>query len=114
MRLIAVLLFGACGFAQSNAPAPPVAPGAKSALDKATLENYLRYVELFLGAVDLKIDDPKPSKYLPGFSEVAVHLSNDNGSKDELYYVSQDGQTIIQGDPSAVTVFNVAKSVPKN
>jgi len=71
---------------------------AKSALDKATLEAYLRHVDLYRGEVTFKIDDPKPSKYLPGFSEVLVHLIYNNVEKDELYYISADGQIIIKGD----------------
>ena len=80
------------------------APG-KGALDKATLENYLRHVELFRGDVTFRLDDPQPSKYLPGFSEVLVHLIFNSAEKDELFYVSADGQTIIRGD-----VFNLGKS----
>ncbi|MBV8846041.1 MAG: DsbA family protein [Bryobacterales bacterium] len=72
--------------------------GAKSALNKEALEAYLRHVELYRANVTYKIDDPTPSKYLPGFSEVAVHVSYEGGTKDELYYVSQDGQTIVSGD----------------
>lgn len=87
------------GFAQT-----PVS-GAKNAFDKAALEAYLRHVELYRGAVTFKIDDPKPSKYLRGFSEVTVHLSYQGGSKDDLYYVSDDGQTIIKGD-----VYNINKN----
>jgi len=71
---------------------------AKSALDKATLEAYLRHVDLYRGEVTFKIDDPKPSKYLAGFSEVLVHLIYNNVEKDELYYISADGQIIIKGD----------------
>ncbi len=77
----------------------------KTALDKPTLEAYLRHVELYRGNVTYKIDDPKPSKELPGFSEVAVHLVFDGGTKDELYYVSADGQTIVSGD-----VYNINKN----
>src|ERR1700677_3763604 len=73
------------------------APG-KSFLDKATLENYVRHIDLFRGDVTFKIDDPKPSKYLPGFSEVLVHLIFNGVEKDELYYISADGQTIVKGD----------------
>ncbi len=73
-------------------------PPAKSALDKATLEAYLRHVELYRGAVNFQVGDPKPSKHLPGFLEVPVHLSFDGGSKDEMYYVSKDGQTIVNGE----------------
>ena len=70
----------------------------KSALDKSALEAYLRHVELYRGTVTYKIDDPKPSKDLPGFSEVEVHLSFDGGTKDERYYVSKDGQILVNGD----------------
>jgi protein-disulfide isomerase len=88
--LIAVLILGV-------SPLVWAAPG-KSFLDKATLENYVRHVDLFRGDVTFKIDDPKPSKYLPGFSEVLVRLLFNGAEKDELYYVSADGQTIVKGD----------------
>ena len=88
--LIAVLILGV-------SPLVWAAPG-KSFLDKATLENYVRHVDLFRGDVTFKIDDPKPSKYLPGFSEVLVRLLFNGAEKDELYYVSSDGQTIVKGD----------------
>jgi protein-disulfide isomerase len=104
MRFFKILLL--CGSALAQTPAVP----AKGALNKATLEAYIRRVEPFQVEVQMKIDDPAPSRYLPGFFEVGVHLTSDGGSKDELYYVSQDGQTIIQGDPSNITVFNVNKS----
>jgi protein-disulfide isomerase len=81
------------------------AASGPGALDKTVLEKYLRHVELFRGDVMFKIDDPKPSKYLPGFSEVLVHLIFNNVEKDELFYISSDGQTIIRGD-----VFNLGKS----
>jgi protein-disulfide isomerase len=99
MRLATILLLSISGFAQT-----------KTALDKATLESYLRRVEVFPVPVEMKIDDPKPSKVLPGFSEVVVHISHEEESKDELYYVSKDGQTVIQGDPSTITVFNINRS----
>ena len=70
----------------------------KSALDKSALEAYLRHVELYRGTVTYKIDDPRPSKDLPGFSEVEVHLSFDGGTKVERYYVSKDGQILVNGD----------------
>lgn len=70
----------------------------KSALDKSALEAYLRHVELYRGTVTYQIDDPRPSKDLPGFSEVEVHLSFDGGTKDERYYVSEDGQILVNGD----------------
>ena len=99
MRLATILLLSIAASGQT-----------KNAFDKATLEKYLRRVEVFPVPVEMKIDDPQPSKILPGFSEVAVHISHEEQSKDELYYISKDGQTIIQGDPANITVFNINKS----
>jgi protein-disulfide isomerase len=42
---------------------------------------------------------------VPGFSEVLVHVSFENGGKDDLYSVSADGQTIINGD-----VYNINRN----
>ena len=97
MRIASIFLLLASSFAW--------AASSKGALDKATLEKYLRHVELFRGDVMFRIDDPQPSKYMPGFSEVLVHLIFNNVEKDELFYVSSDGQTIVRGD-----VFNLGKS----
>ncbi len=96
MRIAPVLLLCVSSIA--------LAATGKGALDKATFENYLRHLELFRGDVMFKIDDPKPSKYLPGFSEVLVHLIFNNVEKDELFYISSDGQTIVRGD-----VFNLGR-----
>ncbi len=100
MKTIAILILcvssAQWGVAQS---------GSKNTLDKAALEAYLRRVELYRGEVTFKIDDPKPSPNLRGFSEVAVHLSYAGGTRDDLYYVSEDGQTIVKGD-----VYNLNKN----
>ena len=46
-----------------------------------------------------KIDDPNPSPNISrAISEVLVHLLFNDAEKDELYYVSADGQTIVKGD----------------
>lgn len=92
MRIAPFLLIAAGAFAQTPAPA------AKSAFDKATLEAYLRNVELFLPQVTAKIDDAKPSKDLPGFFDVWVHWSANGATKEELVYVSKDGSHFIRGD----------------
>jgi protein-disulfide isomerase len=84
-------------FAQTAAP--------KAAIDKAALEAYLRHAELWIPLVTVVIDDPKPSAYLPGFSEIAVHLSYNGQAKDEHYYISQNGKNIIKGE-----VYDMAKS----
>ena len=112
MKTVALLLTSVAAFAQvktaqqvktTSAQAAP--PATKSALDKATLEAYLRYVELWLPAVEVKIDDAKPAPELPGFFDVSVHLIFKGAVKDQQYYVSQDGKRVIKGD-----VFEMNKS----
>jgi protein-disulfide isomerase len=101
MKLLASVLlvsFSLLGQASSAA-------GAKSAYDKGTLESYLRYSELWIPQVTVKIDDPKPSAVLNGFSDVWVHLSYNGQTKDELYYVSKDGKNVIKG-----SAFHIEKS----
>lgn len=83
----------AIAFGQTTPAAPPA---KKSAFDKPTLEAYLRHMEMWLPQVQVKIADPKPSS-LPGFDEVDVHLSYQAAVKDEIYYISKDGQKIIEG-----------------
>jgi protein-disulfide isomerase len=77
----------------------------KATIDKPALEAYLRHAELWIPQVTVTIDDPQPSPYLPGFSAVAVHLSYQGQTKDEHYYVSQNGRNIIKGD-----VYDMTKS----
>lgn len=97
MRFACLLLLGTLLAAAASHP-----PGA---LDKAVFEKYLRNLELFRGEVMFKIDNPVPAKYLPGYDEVMVHLLFNDTEKDELFYISADGQTIIRGD-----VYNLHKS----
>ena len=83
----------------------PVFAQTKATIDKAAIEAYLRHAELWIPQVTVSIDDPKPSAYLPGFSEFTVHLSYQGQGKDEHYYVSQSGKNIIKGD-----VYDIGKS----
>lgn len=92
---IATLLLACFSLLAQNKSAAPAAQ--KSAFDKATLESYLRHVELWVPQVTVKIDDAKPSTEVPGFFDVWVHASYNNATKDELYYVSKDGHTVIKG-----------------
>jgi protein-disulfide isomerase len=68
------------------------------ALDKAALEAYLRHMELWIPQVQVHIDDPKPSPYLKGYSEVLVHLSYNGQGKEERYFISDDGASLIKGE----------------
>ncbi|MEO8098375.1 MAG: DsbA family protein [Acidobacteriota bacterium] len=98
MKFLCLLAIAALSFAQA-----PTVAAARSALDKPTLEAYLRHMELWIPQVSVAIDDPKPSLYLKGFSEVIVHLSYNGQGKDERYYVSADGRNIVKGEPYDIT-----------
>lgn len=96
MKTVAFFLACIGAFAQTK-PAP-AKPAEKSAFDKATLEAYLRHVELWVPQVNVKIDDVKPAPEMPGFYAVTVHLSYNGGKRDEYYYVSKDGHKIVKGE----------------
>ena len=98
LTLLAMMGLACSAWAQTPAP-------KKSGLDKKVLEEFLRNVELWVPQVGVTIDDPVPSKYAPGLSEVTVHLSYNGQGKDEIYHVSADGQNIVKGE-----VFNINKS----
>ena len=49
----------------------PISAQTKATIDKTAIEAYLRHAELWIPQVSVSIDDPKPSAYLPGFSETA-------------------------------------------
>ncbi len=82
-------------------PVAQPASDKKSALDKPTLEAYVRHLFVWGPQIKVEISNAKPSA-LPGMMEVNVRASNGNASQDVLFYVSKDGQKIVQG-----TVFDV-------
>jgi len=90
---IAILLMAGVGVFAQQMKAPE-----KSAFDKATLEAYLRNVELWNPAVDVKISDARPSPEIPGLLEVNVHLSYKGASQDLRYYLTKDGRKIVRAD----------------
>jgi protein-disulfide isomerase len=96
---VALLLAGFSLFTQM------MSAQTKSALDKPTLEAYLRYSELWIPQVTVKIDDPKPSTVVKDYYDVWVHLSYNGQMKDEMFYVSKDGANVLKG-----SAFNIAKS----
>lgn len=97
MKYLASLLIVTAGFA---------AAAEKTGFDKATLEAYLRHVELWVPGVNVKIDDVKESKELPGFLDVTIHLSYNNTTPPPLhYFMSKDGKKIFRGE-----VYDINKS----
>ncbi len=91
-KLATLLLCATAAFAQ-----------APKAFDKAAFEAYLRHMEMWIPQVAVQIDDPKPSPYLKGFNEVVVHLSYSGQGKEERYYVSADGTSMVKGEPYDLT-----------
>jgi protein-disulfide isomerase len=88
--LFAVLLTAALWSAEK-------APAKKSALDKATLEAYVRHLFVWGPAIKVDIGEPKASPLL-GFEEVKVHASAGEATADETLYLSKDGQKILRGN----------------
>jgi protein-disulfide isomerase len=108
MRLAAAFLLALSAWAQTAVPAS--SPSSRPSFDKDAFEASIRYYELIVPAVAAKIDDPKPSRALPGFSEIGVHLSYNGDSKDELFYISADGQTVIPAEAGPVPAFSLRGS----
>lgn len=79
---------------QTKQPATPAAK--KSALDKVTLEGYVRHLFVWGPAIEVRIDDPKPSA-VPGFFDVKVTGSAGNAMQEEIFYVSKDGRRFLRG-----------------
>jgi hypothetical protein len=64
-KMLPVLTAGVIAAALALADSPQ-----KSALDKATLESYIRHLFVMDSRIAVQIGDPKPSQELPGFLEV--------------------------------------------
>jgi protein-disulfide isomerase len=102
LRLASIAAFTLLtAFSQTAAPAKSE---KKSALDKATMEAYVRYLMPWDPRIEVKIADPEPAP-MPGFKSVKVTGSYQKISIDETFYVSNDGQKIVRG-----AVYDVAQS----
>ena len=93
--------------AHKTAPrsAPAAKPPAKTALDKATFEAYVRHLFVWGKTVNVVVSDPKPSSQLTGFVEVTAHASVGEAVQDETFLVSKDGRKILKA-----MVFDVARN----
>src|SRR5215471_20592883 len=88
LPLAAALLLAAVASGQS--------PAKKTALDKATMEAYVRHLFVWDNRITVKVADPKPSADLPGFQDVIVRASVGEQSQDFKFLVSKDGSKIMQ------------------
>jgi protein-disulfide isomerase len=75
----------------------------KTALDKATLEAYVRHLYVMDSHIAVQVLDPKPSTELPGFLDVKIHASAGAQSQDFNFLVSKDGSKILQASVYDVT-----------
>jgi protein-disulfide isomerase len=103
VSVAAILLFAVAGPAQKANQAPPKKV-AVTALDKPTLEAYVRHLFVAGAGVTVQISDPKPSD-LPGFVEETVHLAAGPRGQDVKFLISKDGSKILQGN-----VYDVANN----
>lgn len=90
-KIFALVFFAAAAFGQAAKP-----------IDKPAIEAYLRRLELWIPDVKVTIDDPKP--YVKNFSELVVHLTYNGQGKEERYFITDDGQNIIKGEPFDLAV----------
>lgn len=72
------------------------AAGASPALDKSKIEAYIRYAEGYTPMVKLTVDDPTASEFA-GFSRVVVHLVLGQQNVDKVYFVTADGEKVVNG-----------------
>jgi protein-disulfide isomerase len=84
--------------------AAQTAPPKKTAFDKATMEAYVRHLFVMPKQVNIEVADPVDSS-VPGMKEVKVKATLGAQSGEYSFYVSADGQKIVQG-----TVYDVAKN----
>jgi len=68
---------------------------SRSALDKATLENFVRHLFLWDKEVQVEISDPQPSE-LQGYLKVEVRASARGAERRETLYISRDGRQVVQ------------------
>jgi protein-disulfide isomerase len=74
----------------------PAQDKPKSALDKPTLEAYVRHLLAVIPEVQVKIDDPQPAT--AGLERVDVHFTYGSRSQDETFYVTKDGKNVFRGN----------------
>jgi protein-disulfide isomerase len=68
----------------------------KTAFDKPTFEAYVRHLLLIDPRVKIGVDDPKPSS-IAGLKEVVIHMTFENRTQDDSFYVSADGKRVLYG-----------------
>jgi protein-disulfide isomerase len=102
MRLL-TLLCAAMLWCVCPVAAQTPAAAAPSALNKQTLEEYVRRLFVWGPQIAIQIEDPKPAPDLPGFKHVVVRATAGQASQEQTFYVSNDGRRILRGTVYDVT-----------
>src|SRR6476661_5452465 len=90
--------------------APGQTDKKKTALDKPTLEAYVRHLYVMDSRINMQISDPKPSTQLPGFLEVTVHAWAGQQSQDFPFFLSKEEakmlrQNLLSAYPTQVRLY---------
>jgi protein-disulfide isomerase len=102
MRHFTLLSAALLWFATMGAAQKPAGP---SALDKTTMEQYVRHLFVWGPQIQVNVSDAKPAAELPGFKEVIVTASAGQASQAETFFISNDGRRIIRG-----SIYDVSKN----
>lgn len=90
--LLTLAISGAAALPQT----PLAAAKKKSFLDKPTMESYVRHLFVWPAQIAVTISDPKPSK-VDGMMEMTVTGSMGGASQASTFFVSRNGENVIQG-----------------
>ncbi len=77
---------------------------SRSALDKQTLEEYVRHLLFWGPQIKVEISKPEPSE-LDGFQKVRVRGSAGSVSQEQVFYISADGKKLVRA-----TVYDVTRN----
>ncbi len=86
---------------------PAVSPPT-NALDKADLEFYIRHLHVWGPEISVEVSDFEPTE-VAGLFKTTVRASHQLRSQNLVFYVSRDGQNIMQG-----TIYEVDKNPFRN
>jgi protein-disulfide isomerase len=105
LLLLVILAIAACLALAAQKPVKPAPkPSGPSALDKATLEVWIRHYFVWPAPIQIDIEEPKPGP-LSNLYAVKVRGTMGTQMQEETFYISKDGKEIIRG-----TAFDTAQN----
>lgn len=105
VRFLAGWALAAVSLMAQPKPTAAAPAAAAAGFDKAKFEAYVRHLFVLSPQYKLEIAEPKVNATMPGFSDVSVKITLGDRSAENLFYVSANGQKIVQG-----TVYDIAKN----